>query len=441
MHGSIGLESNLGAGTKATFWLPFNKAPYGYEDTSIIDYNQVSDRLRSEASLSWSNDQGNAALTYPDASRTELTGSRNNSETGATKNPTPADTLSVIRTADNSVTEDRKKIHIMVVEDNQVNQQIAIKTIQKLGFSVSAVWNGQEALDYLLKSPSDSHPQPDVILMDCQMPILDGYKTTETIRTQAPFKNISRIRKIPIVAMTASAIQGDREKAERSGMDDYLAKPVNRSLLERMILKWTVHRKNTQSKLREQEDSSSQEPTPIADEESSQNSPPHPGPPQRALSHSEIERELGEITYETSTKIDKATKSVDEHEKARQQQEEKASSLRDAKIISFSDDNRMHVRSAEREGQKAGGRVFDDSITKNTHALTKANMDMLVEQHQHQQHQQHPVPQNPLVEAAQSLPPAIRMQFLRARSHDSVVVPNPSNTDEVDPPNEAGQSI
>ena len=70
------------------------------------------------------------------------------------------------------------------------------------------------------------------------MPILDGYRATHMLRHHAPYKDMNRLQSIPIVAMTASAIQGDREKCERAGMDDYLAKPVKRATLERMLLKW-----------------------------------------------------------------------------------------------------------------------------------------------------------------------------------------------------------
>lgn len=121
-----------------------------------------------------------------------------------------------------------------------VNQKIAVKTIQKFGFTVHAVWNGKEALDYLLDV---ANPKPDVILMDCQMPILDGYKATHLIRHHSPYSSIASIRMIPIIAMTASAIQGDREKCTSAGMDDYLAKPVKGPLLENMILKWAVESK------------------------------------------------------------------------------------------------------------------------------------------------------------------------------------------------------
>ena len=123
---------------------------------------------------------------------------------------------------------------------------IAIKFLKSLKFSVSAVWNGKEALEYLLKATSENtgpvgsgeYRLPSLILMDVQMPILDGYNATHLLRHHEPYASIDVVRKMPIVAMTASAIQGDREKCERAGMDDYLAKPVKRPVLEQMILKW-----------------------------------------------------------------------------------------------------------------------------------------------------------------------------------------------------------
>lgn len=124
-----------------------------------------------------------------------------------------------------------------------INQQIAIKTIRKFGFSVNAVWNGKEALDYLMEPTSPSHPKPDIILMDVQMPILDGYRATHLIRHHSPYSEDSNIRTLPIVAMTASAIQGDKEKCRKAGMDDYLAKPVRGKTLENMLLKWALEGK------------------------------------------------------------------------------------------------------------------------------------------------------------------------------------------------------
>lgn len=134
-----------------------------------------------------------------------------------------------------------------------INQTIALRAIRKLGYSVTAVWNGREALDYLVASgpsPSsspgdtpapadgDTHPFPDTILMDVQMPVIDGYRATHLIRHHTPYREVSG--RIPIIAMTASAIQGDREKCMRAGMDDYIAKPVRGRTLEKALDRWTV---------------------------------------------------------------------------------------------------------------------------------------------------------------------------------------------------------
>ena len=121
-----------------------------------------------------------------------------------------------------------------------INQQIAIKTVRKYGFSVNAVWNGQEALDYLAAESDPSRPKPDIVLMDVQMPVLDGYRATHMIRCHDPYSSLDEIRNLPIIAMTASAIQGDKEKCQSAGMDDYLAKPVKGVALERMLVKWAT---------------------------------------------------------------------------------------------------------------------------------------------------------------------------------------------------------
>lgn len=108
----------------------------------------------------------------------------------------------------------------------------------KLGFSVTAAWNGKEALEYMVAAQQGKHAKPDIILMDVQMPVIDGYKCTHLLRHHVPYKTY--VRDIPIVAMTASAIQGDKEKCKRAGMDDYLAKPVKSKTLERMLVRWSL---------------------------------------------------------------------------------------------------------------------------------------------------------------------------------------------------------
>ena len=109
-----------------------------------------------------------------------------------------------------------KPVRILLAEDNSVNQIIAIKMLEKYGFRVDAVANGAEAVVAIKAVPYD------LILMDCQMPELDGYEATAQIRSSS----LARLVNVPIVAMTANALAGDRGKCLDAGMNDYVTKPV-----------------------------------------------------------------------------------------------------------------------------------------------------------------------------------------------------------------------
>ncbi|OGU02167.1 MAG: hypothetical protein A2X82_01395 [Geobacteraceae bacterium GWC2_55_20] len=125
--------------------------------------------------------------------------------------------------------EQRGKYKILVVEDNPINQRVAGALLEKAGFSYTLVESGYEALQRLENEPYD------LVLMDCQMPGLDGYETTSLIRSA----NVAVIRNdMPIIAMTANAQEGDREKCLEAGMDDYIAKPIELSQLIPLIEKW-----------------------------------------------------------------------------------------------------------------------------------------------------------------------------------------------------------
>ncbi len=124
---------------------------------------------------------------------------------------------------------------ILLVEDNRVNQLVAKGILQNLGLSADIANNGQEALEQLLSS---SEEQPfNLILMDCQMPVLDGYAATGKIRSGEAG---DRYHSIPIIAMTANAMEGDRDKCLLSGMSDYLSKPIDSDRLFNMLCKWIV---------------------------------------------------------------------------------------------------------------------------------------------------------------------------------------------------------
>ena len=116
------------------------------------------------------------------------------------------------------------------MEDNPVNRQVAQRLLSLIGISYDVAENGKEAFDMMMAS---NHF--DVVLMDCQMPVMDGYTATRSRRTLEQERSIARI---PIIAMTANAMAGDREKCLASGMDDYMSKPLNRGLLEQTIRKW-----------------------------------------------------------------------------------------------------------------------------------------------------------------------------------------------------------
>jgi signal transduction histidine kinase/CheY-like chemotaxis protein/HPt (histidine-containing phosphotransfer) domain-containing protein len=128
-------------------------------------------------------------------------------------------------------TEAPKKLrgHLLLVEDNPVNLMVAQRLISMLGLDCETAENGQIAIDRMMSG------HLDLVLMDCQMPIKDGYTATQEWREYEINNGLPRI---PIVAMTANAMAGDRQKCLDAGMDDYITKPVDRRLLESTLARW-----------------------------------------------------------------------------------------------------------------------------------------------------------------------------------------------------------
>jgi signal transduction histidine kinase/DNA-binding response OmpR family regulator len=140
----------------------------------------------------------------------------------------------------------RRRVRILLVEDNPVNQKVALSILEKMGFRPEVVNNGQEALAAIMQAPYD------LILMDCQMPEMDGYEATRRIReyeNQVAAPGFVPRRGTPIIAMTAHAMKTDREKCLKAGMDDHIAKPVDPHKLIETIEKWLRRSENEQPEI------------------------------------------------------------------------------------------------------------------------------------------------------------------------------------------------
>ncbi|TKY84849.1 hypothetical protein EX895_005929 [Sporisorium graminicola] len=195
MGGTIGLESVENKGSNAWFSIPFQKA--GTTESG-------GDSSPDEEAI-------------PTIKMDEAT-----SSLGVSENP---------------LQRPRKDIWILVAEDNLINAQIALKTLKKMGFSCKVAKDGLEAIEEVGKQPYD------LILMDCHMPNCDGYEATKRLRKSDSVD----VRTTPIIAMTASAIRGDREKCLAAGMSDYLSKPVKSAALESTLVKWLFDPSTRQS--------------------------------------------------------------------------------------------------------------------------------------------------------------------------------------------------
>lgn len=187
LGGAIWLESTSGVGTTVTFHLVFNKAP-----------------KKTVVQTAWSQD----------LSQTEGNEGRHSSARDLTQIP-------------------RDQIRVCIAEDNPINQKIAVKFVTGLGLQCEAYSDGKQAVDALRVNSKEGTPF-HVVLMDVMMPTLDGYNATRELRRD-PDPNVNEVL---IIAMTASAIEGDREKCLEAGMNNYLPKPVRSTILSELLDKY-----------------------------------------------------------------------------------------------------------------------------------------------------------------------------------------------------------
>lgn len=132
----------------------------------------------------------------------------------------------------------RRKVRILLAEDNATNQLVAMRILEKLGFRADVVANGREAIQALESVPYD------LVFMDVQMPVMDGFEATHAIRSG---NTEAANRSIPIIAMTAHAMKGDRERCLDAGMDDYISKPITPQALSATLEKWVSRAVEPQS--------------------------------------------------------------------------------------------------------------------------------------------------------------------------------------------------
>jgi CheY-like chemotaxis protein/two-component sensor histidine kinase len=208
MGGEIGLESELGRGTRVFFTAAFPEA----EEPPRPEPDSVTAGAASNAIA--------AALATSSRERTEL----------SVTLPRPAAALPSRGTmvADESVSG--RRLEVLLVEDNVVNQKIATRMLEKRGHTTSIARHGAEALEMLAQRSFD------VLLMDCSMPVMDGFEATRRIRAL----ELGTGRRLPILAMTANAMEGDRERCLECGMDDYMAKPVRAEMLYEQVERWSA---------------------------------------------------------------------------------------------------------------------------------------------------------------------------------------------------------
>lgn len=196
LGGKIWLESQVGVGTTVSFTLPFEKAAKGASVPEAENSAKDPDPMAT-----WSSDKDGSSLS---ASATPY--------------------------LYNLAKVPRDQVRVCIAEDNPINQKIAVAFINKLGIKCEAFGDGFQAVEALRRHSSAGEPF-HIVLMDVQMPNLDGYDATKLVRKD----DDPNVRNVIIIAMTASAIRGDRERCLEAGMNNYLAKPVRYAVLKSML--------------------------------------------------------------------------------------------------------------------------------------------------------------------------------------------------------------
>ncbi|CAK7568192.1 MAG: Chk1 protein kinase [Sporothrix epigloea] len=231
MKGKIYLDSTENVGTRAWFTVTFDKAKENATAGDIPATVPASSPLGSNTDPSSPITPSfnlNSALASPAGPQVSTMQTRPLTLRQATS---PAARLIPTSFHMDLGKIDHDQLRVCIAEDNLINRKIAIQYVQRLGYKTADAYdNGQKAVEALRAKAKQGEPY-HIVLMDVQMPVLDGYEATKLLRNDP----MREVREVLVIAMTASAIQGDREKCLAAGMNDYLAKPVKAEVLKNKL--------------------------------------------------------------------------------------------------------------------------------------------------------------------------------------------------------------
>lgn len=210
MGGDISLNSTPGQGTTVTCSIPFDLY------TPVTDARRPSKTLSPRPNTEKNKETVVRSQSLQDVSQDAI----------QTQQPVPEATPTIT-----------PKLLILIVDDNPINRKVNSLYMTKFGHDVAVACDGQEACDYLSKS--SGNPRPAMVFMDCMMPVVDGYEATRRIRSDAGAFD-DQTRALPIIALTASALQSDRDRCWEAGMNDCIGRPVRGPELKAAVDRWTT---------------------------------------------------------------------------------------------------------------------------------------------------------------------------------------------------------
>lgn len=233
MDGNVGLESTPDVGSKFYFVLPLEPVDHHPEDEKELskDSDEETERMETPPCIPLPAVQAIHPHTKDDSS--------NSSCPTVAISPYPVLEVSVIKKILADLDSPNKQFRVLCVEDNKLNQALVCRMMQKLKYVYEVADNGQEAVDiYMNANTANNVGQKDafdVILMDLQMPICDGFEATRQILNFQKQTFGSAVVVAPIIAVTAQAMSGDREICLSKGMKGYVSKPVDFQLLRQLL--------------------------------------------------------------------------------------------------------------------------------------------------------------------------------------------------------------